>query len=597
MSMTQPHPRVTAVHPFQSWFITLGCAVAFLTGSLTRAHAATPRDELLRFVPPSAGFCIILQDLRGHVARMGDSPFVKQLPDSPLGPALTKAKEVQKLFQIAGQFQLLFGMSIEDVRDKVLGDAVIFVYQPGPMDNPDEEQGLLMIRAQSAEPLRQLLDRLNELQRQAGDLKELEERSHRGIKYICRLESRTTTFYHLRGPILLVTSQESFLKSALETEQALGEDMAPPLARRLAEMGVEGALLTVWVNPRGFDAALDHQVARAEEEQTDRPNQLGFLQTFLRVWKAIDGIAIALVVEDDITVSLTLKVKEEELPPGLRNFIAGLGKPSVLWQTVPEDAILATGGRLDLPALLETVEAFLPESTRKDFRKGLQRAVGHPFGLDAAEEVLPAVGPDWIFFLAPPPAESKQWAPQGVFAVRLTEGKGDTAVDRTVFDILNRLVQFGIVAHNLNNPDETIMYRRMKADAQDIRYLESDTFFPTGVQPAITLHEGFLVVGTSPDVVRNYTASLKKLVPAKDDSARLAWISFRALQSYIQSQMDPLAEEIARTHNLTVPEARRRLLAVFAGLHLLDECELRFHTPPGKATLRLSIKPRFSLQN
>lgn len=595
--MTHNRPRAVAFHPFQGWFFTLACAITVLASCLTRANGATPRDELLRFVPSTAGFCIIVHDLRGHVARVSDSPLVKQLPDSPLGPALAQAKEVQKLFQIAGQFQLLFGMSIEDVRDKVLGDAVIFVYQPGPMDAPDEEQGLLMIRAQSAESIRRLLERVNELQRQSGELKELEERSHRGIKYIRRVESAKSTYYHLRGPVLLVSGQESFLKSALETEQTLGEGVAPPLVQRLTEMGVDSALLTVWVNPRGFDGALDHQLIRAEEEQADRPNHLAFLQTFVRLWKAIDGVAVAFHLEDDVALSLALKVKEDELPAGLQKFISGLGKPSILWQTVPEDAIMAAGGRIDLPALLEMIEAFLPEGARKDFRRELQRTFGDPLGLNAVEEVLPAVGPDWIFFVAPPPAESRQWVPQGVFAVRLSEGKGDTPVDRTIFDILNGVVQLGIVAHNVKNPDETIVYRRTKKDSQDIRYLESDKLFPTGLQPAIALQDGFLIVASSPDVIRNYTSLLKKLVPGKDDSARLGWISFRALQSYIQARMDPLAEEIARTHNLTVPEARRRLLAVFAGLHLLDQLELRFHTPPGKAILRLSLKPRFSLQN
>src|SRR5579884_3703467 len=55
------------------------CALCDSVVSSSFLRAATPREELLRLVPDSVGFCLVVQDLRNHTADLQNSPFFEQL--------------------------------------------------------------------------------------------------------------------------------------------------------------------------------------------------------------------------------------------------------------------------------------------------------------------------------------------------------------------------------------------------------------------------------------------------------------------------------------------------------------------------------------
>ena len=51
-------------------FVALCCPGVTLGGQAT--------DELLRYVPEEVGFCVVVQDLRGHYANLRASPFYQK---------------------------------------------------------------------------------------------------------------------------------------------------------------------------------------------------------------------------------------------------------------------------------------------------------------------------------------------------------------------------------------------------------------------------------------------------------------------------------------------------------------------------------------
>jgi len=61
-----------------------------------------------------------------------------------------------------------------------------------------------------------LLDRLNDVQKQSGDLKELQGRTYHGTDYHCRIERQKVQFYYLHGPVLALTSQEEMLHQVID---------------------------------------------------------------------------------------------------------------------------------------------------------------------------------------------------------------------------------------------------------------------------------------------------------------------------------------------------------------------------------------------
>ena len=200
----------------RTWLL---CAAAALVGR-PRLRAASPRDELLRFVPDDVGFCFVMQDLRVHAADLADSPFVEQLRQSPLGAALQASKELSQLDQIDRGLQQSFGAGFDQLRDDLLGDAVVFAYRPGPPDKPDQEQGLILVRRRTAPSPRPPWSRtINKAQKKDGTLTDLQECSYKGVTYFRRVEPRQTNYYAIRGPVLLFTSQEEMLQRAIDVDQ------------------------------------------------------------------------------------------------------------------------------------------------------------------------------------------------------------------------------------------------------------------------------------------------------------------------------------------------------------------------------------------
>src|SRR5204863_457458 len=141
-----------------------------LRGELT----AAPRDELLRLVPGDAGFCVVLNDLRGQLARLQASPFAARFAASRVGAAFHAAPEAQKLIALERQLAEAVGVTWPQLRDDILGDAVVFAYVPGPPDHPEREQGLLLVWARQPDRLTGLFGKLNELQLKSGELREVQ---------------------------------------------------------------------------------------------------------------------------------------------------------------------------------------------------------------------------------------------------------------------------------------------------------------------------------------------------------------------------------------------------------------------------------------
>jgi len=167
------------------------------------ALAATPRDELLRLVPDDVGVCLIVQDLRGHTAAIEASPFAQQVRTSFVGKLLVVAPETKKLQEASKVLKEQFGTDWAQLRDDILGDAVVMTYTPGPPGEPDKEQGLFMVRARDAALLQKLIDKLNDAQKKSGDLKSLDEAMHNGVKYFKRVEKNQPAHWYLvRGPVL-----------------------------------------------------------------------------------------------------------------------------------------------------------------------------------------------------------------------------------------------------------------------------------------------------------------------------------------------------------------------------------------------------------
>src|SRR6516225_6702252 len=117
--MTAPEFDLTEDHPAMSR-LALRSSVAVLVAALPLTlHAAPARDELLRYVPGDVGFCLLVQDLRGHATNLASSPFVEQWKRSPMAKALRDSPEVARLVKQQDELRKSLGLNWDQLRDEV----------------------------------------------------------------------------------------------------------------------------------------------------------------------------------------------------------------------------------------------------------------------------------------------------------------------------------------------------------------------------------------------------------------------------------------------------------------------------------------------
>src|SRR6516225_1122115 len=146
---------------------------------VVRARAESARDELLRLVPDNVGFCLLLEDLRGHSTQLRDSPFFQQFEKSPIAGLLKTDPDWRKFTAGREKLEALLGLDVQKLRDDILGDAVVFAVRPAPEGKPNDDRALILLRARDAQELAKVIARLNDLQRVGGEITAIEPRDHK----------------------------------------------------------------------------------------------------------------------------------------------------------------------------------------------------------------------------------------------------------------------------------------------------------------------------------------------------------------------------------------------------------------------------------
>ncbi len=547
---------------------------------------AAPDEELLRFVPADATFCLVLRDLRGHAAALHASPLAERLRASPLGAALQGTPEWQQLDKVDQFLEKSFRLTAEQLRDDILGDAVVLAYRSGPPGRPEQEQGLLLVRARDPEKLAALVDRVNQVFKESGDLKLIEERQADGVKYFRRVERKEVNFYHLRGHVLAFSGQEDMLRRAIAQERKLPADKESPVGTQLRQLGADRALWSAWLNPRSFDAALQAKLDEAKGAEA------AFLKTFVACWKALDGAALTIGLGADVEAGLTVKARPEALPEAVRAFLGEAAVRSDVWARFPDTALLALGSRTHAPALLAMLGAFLTPEAFAALKDDLERGLGAALDKSAMTGILPHVGPDWGLCVTAPPRADKAWFPAAVFALRVGEGDKDAPVDRALVDTLQAWARVAVLAHNLKKK-ELLGLKTLRQDGAEVHYVASASGQAMGLQPAFGLSGGYLILASTPEAWRRFAAA-----PAATPSGEvpLLRLSLKDLRQFLAERREPLTTALAEHHGQKPEQAGQNVDQVAGGLAFLDRVELVQKTAAGRLTMTLRLRTSLPLR-
>ncbi len=566
---------------------------AFVVSSSV-SWAATPREELLRLVPDSVGFCLIVQDLRGHAAAWQTSPFGEQLNRSPFAVKVRNSGQWKKMGHIESKLKQKLGLDWQRLRDDILGDAVVLAYRPGSPGQPQEEQGVMLLRARNEKVLAELIERINKVQTEEGGLKELSERQHNGITYYRRLEydkrvqrNKPPTFYYVHGPILALSAQEEMLRHVIDCDRCSCGG-AGEAARRLYELDAEHALLAVWLNPRAFDAEVEAKTVQVPAERS------AAVKHFARYWKALESVVLSLsVCEQDINLSLGVRARVAELPRAARRLFREGATASAVWQRLPPSALLMAGARLDGAALLDVLGGFLTPRSRQT----LQATLNRPFAALLAEEdftgsLLPALGPDWGLCLSAPDAGSAM--PHFLFALRVDARQTKKPPERTLLAALDFAARFIVLAHNNQHPDSPLALKSDEVHGQEVRYLTGEHSLPAGVQPAYGLLDGYLVVASSLESMNRFV-NARPQAPAGAPMPLLR-ISFKDWRTYLTEHREAIVQFLCERAQLRRDAASQQMDDLLAGLRFIERAELSQRSAPGQVIFTLTVQTAQALK-
>jgi hypothetical protein len=547
------------------------------------ARAADPTGEVLRLIPPETRICLVVRDLRTTLRAMEGSPFEKWLEQSALGKQLNAPVEAAKIQQLETFLKDQFGVGFDQVLDDIVGDAVVLAYQPGPPGKPEDEAGAIFVNARKPDLLARLIGKLNDFQQKTGEIKSVRPLAHRGQQYFEREKSSGEREYYLiRGGVLAFSGQQQAIRQVIE-QDAAPADQPNRVAAGIAALGLADRCAVCWFDPRGFDAEL-----RAKAESARDDGERAFLTQFARAWAATDGLALYAHPGRGLELGVVARFDHQKLPKELRELAFPRGGGSALWTSVPDDVILAVGGRLDVPRLLAGFETLLPADGKAGLKKVVEEGLAPVVGRDKLPAVLAGLGPDWAVWITPPGPDSDAFLPEWTAALKLSNsGKGGVDVGRTVLQAVDFAAQMARFAYNRDHTDQIELTEQTR-ESETVKVLSNAKKFPAGYRPSYGLRAGHLVVASSPEGVRRFKAPTEANARA---DAPLLRFSPRHLRGYLEAHRTALVEAAARWSGKPAAEIERDLIGLTAVLEAFDRVELRHAAREG--TVRLSLHIEF----
>jgi hypothetical protein len=541
------------------------------------AQEPSPREELLRLVPPDAGFCLLVSNLRERAKSLDEAAWYRALCASPIGQMLAAAPEAKKLAKQESELRQTLQIGWEQLRDDILGDLVVVAYRQGPPDRPEDEDGLFLLWARKPVLLKASIDRLNEMQIKAEQVKELKAIDYRGHTYFRRSEPSKTHYYFVDGSLLAVSPKEAVIRKTIERRQQK-QSSVHPLAEQVRRARAEKALATVWLNPRAFDAELQRNI----KDRLGPEAQV--LESFFRYWKALDAVVLSANAGDALEVTLSLQARIKDLPRSARRLFSGAVVRSELWERFPADSLLRIAGRLDAEALTDTVAELTPHRDRTTIADAGQRYLGAYLGLDLVKDVLPNIGPDWGICIAP--GDKNHDLPLMVAALAVRPGKA--GVDKSLYKAAHFAAGLAVFGYNSSHPDQ-VRLKTKTLDKVEVQCLVNDEAFPAGFQPCFALKDGYFLLASSPEAIRGFKKTTAPVVPAGENP--IAQLSLSQLSKFIKARRQKVISGLAEKNQIPGAVAEQWLDVLLAGLGLFDHLAFSERRDADQVTWSLRLSP------
>ena len=131
---------------------------------------------------------LTVEDLRGQVRELLASRLAAEFPKLPTVKAWFDSEKYEQLETARDQIEGVLQAKLTEIRDQILGDAVVLALRlpPDSPFDPSQARGILALKAANPALLKRLIELVNTTQKQNGELAAVVERKRGDIAYFVR---------------------------------------------------------------------------------------------------------------------------------------------------------------------------------------------------------------------------------------------------------------------------------------------------------------------------------------------------------------------------------------------------------------------------
>ena len=356
------------------------------------ADAAGPADGLLKLVSAESGVTLTVEDFRGRAREVMGSPLFDKLRGLPSVRAWMETEPFRKAEKASEDVQAALGVSLANLRDELLGDALVLSLQTDPSGRPDRSRGLLLLKPRDRPLLERLIRAFNDAQFRGGELLHVDDRSRGPVKYSARsfrAPGRPMEFYVLlEDGTFGWSNSEAMILDVIDRKVSGRPSLLDDAGFKKVRSSLpDRALASLFVSPRFLEGAMAQNPQPADDKLS---------AMIARYLGAMDRLGFALRWQDGVSLETSESLVPEKLDPWLKDWLTGPPRPVVLPAMVPPSTIAVASANVDFRAIRDAAWDLVPEDDRAaldNLRLGLRGAL---LDRDPLTEVLPRLGPGMI---------------------------------------------------------------------------------------------------------------------------------------------------------------------------------------------------------
>lgn len=554
----------------------LACCVGLILGSRSFA-ADEPRRELWQLVPKDVGLAIEARGLSEQTRQFLNSEVFQRIQRHSAWKHLLQSKEIKDLQELQRTVNDVTKQPLLGWLEKLLGQEALLCITPRTDGRP---RSVLLLRLKQPADLPVILEAWGQLEPR------IETRfEHQGQVYFSRTkpgDAGDPLFYALLDDVLIVSDRAESLTPILDLAQDAehrGAASEESNFQQTMKALNPSSVIRIFIQPAAWDPGRESRPSDAKD----------VVERLIKgAWARCQAIGIGVRQESGLVAEIIARSDDLAQNSIWMKLVAKTSGVPAFLARIPKSAILAFAGRHDLADMTEWAFSQVPADGLKKLKSTRQVINGFLLGNDLLTDILPQLPGDFGGYLVPRDDLQLAAVPvEGLLAVALpsvAEGEATNsargtrpAVRSSLDNALRTTVSLLTAMHNATAPDEADIEQ---IDQQGVTVHWIDSLGP--LQPAYALSPDYLLVATSPKLIREFLSQspsstwgaddrLKKLRAACfADASQIIALHGRLLGDVIRERREFLLKQLEAIHKLKPDEAGKRLDRMLEWVQLSD---------------------------